>query len=325
MEIIKKKITKDKLYNNEKISKDVCFFDIETTGFNRTKDIIYLVGVLYFDEEEDSWVLSQYFANELKDEPKILIESSKLLMSFKTIINYNGNTFDIPFVNHKLKHFKLPFYIDKEKSLDIYSVIRKNKDLLDIENLKLKTVERYLNIYREDIYSGKDCIDFYKDYILNGDLELKNRLLAHNYDDLYFLIDIIDILDIIREKKSFTIRKDNRIIEFLISDTSESKDSLIFEGNVEGLRQKLIYYDTSFNLLIEDTNKFKIIIYTNKGLITTDETCTFIDKTDFNISKDIKSRHGYKLPKDIFLLKVGSKYLLEDILELLKNIIEDII
>lgn len=325
MEIIKKRIDKNKLYNNKNITKDVCFFDIETTGFNRNRDIIYLVGILYFDKKEDTWILSQYFANELKDEPQVLIESSKLLMSFKTIINYNGNTFDIPFINHKLKYFKLPFYIDKEKSLDLYSIIRKNKDLLKIDNLKLKTVEEYLGIFREDIYSGKDCIDFYKDYILHGDLELKNRLLSHNYDDLYFLIDIIDIINIIRKKKSFKVNKNDEMIEFVISDIKESKDSFIFEGDIEGLREKLIYYDASFNLLIEDTNKFKLILYVTRGLVTPDETCTFIDKRDFNISKDISVTHGYALPKNIFLLKIESEYLLEDILELLKEIIENLI
>lgn len=325
MEIIKNRIDKSKLYNNKSISKDVCFFDIETTGFNRTSDIIYLVGILYFDKEEDTWILAQYFANELKDEPKVLIESSKLLMNFNTIINYNGNSFDIPFINHKLKLFSLPFYIDKEKSLDLYSIIRKNKHLLEVDNLKLKTVEKYLGIYREDIYTGKDCIDFYKDYILHRDLKLRNRLLAHNYDDLYFLIDIIDILSIIRKKKSFKITKNDRIIDFLISDIKESNDSLIFEGTIKGLRQKFIYYDTSFNLLIEDTNKFKIIIYVNKGLITPNETCIFIYKTDFDLSEDIQANHGYELPKNIFLLKIKSRYLLEDILSLLKKIIENII
>ena len=103
METIKNKIHRDKLNKNINICRDTCFFDIETTGFSRKKDIVYLIGILYFDKEEDSWVIAQYFANNLKDELKVIEEASQFLMSFHRIVNYNGNTFDIPFINSKLK------------------------------------------------------------------------------------------------------------------------------------------------------------------------------------------------------------------------------
>ena len=325
MEIIKNILDRKDLQGNKVISKDLCFFDIETTGFNRESDIIYLIGILYFDKKENTWLVSQYFANELKDEPKLLAEAAKLLMDFKTIINYNGNTFDIPFVNHKLKSYSLPFFIDKEKSLDLYAIIRKNKDLLQMDNLRLKTVEKYLGIYREDIYSGKDCIDFYKNYILSGNLTLKSRLLKHNYEDLYFLIDIMDVLDVIRKKKSFEIKKDGKRVDFLVSDISDSKDSLVFKGHIKGLKEKFIYYDTNFNVFIEEDKRFEIVIYTQKALVTPNENCIFIDKVDFNLSKDLKTTHNYLIPQNLFLLKIESKYLLEDILGLLREILKTII
>lgn len=325
MEIIKNKLNRKILQENKKISKDLCFFDIETTGFNRNNDIIYLIGILYFDREEDSWLISQYFANELKDEPQLLEEASKFLMSFKTIINYNGNTFDIPFINHKLKSYGLPFFIDKEKSLDLYAIIRKNKNLLQMDNLRLKTVEKYLGIYREDIYSGKDCIDFYKDYILSGDSTLKNRILKHNYEDLYFLIDIMDILDIIRKKRSFEIERNGEKAEFFVSHIRDHKDNLIFVGQAKGLKGRFTHYDTNFNVFIKEDNNFEIVLYTQKGLVTPDENCIFIDKTDFNLSKDLKITHDYLIPQNLFLLKIESKYLLEDALELLREIIKTII
>lgn len=325
MEIIKSYIDRSKLDENKNISKDMCFFDIETTGFNRRSDIIYLVGMLYFDSEENSWILAQYFANDLADEPILLMEATKKLLSFDTIINYNGNSFDIPFINHKLSEYRIPLQVDKNRSLDLYSLIRKNKNLLEIENLKLKTVEKFLGIYREDIYSGKDCIDFYKDYILTGDGELKERLLKHNYDDLYYLIDIIDILEIIKRKKSFIVNKSSKPIEFLLSDIKQSKNSLIFQGDIEGLKEKFIHYDTNFDLLIEDTSRFKLTIHASKGLVRPEETCLFIDKNDFNVSNDIKVSHRYKIPENIFLLKIESNYLHDDILNFLRELVQNII
>lgn len=325
MEIIRSYIDRSKLDSNKNITKGMCFFDIETTGFSRSNDIIYLVGILYFDYKEDSWVLDQYFANDLKDEPLLIMEATKLLMSFQTIINYNGNSFDIPFMNHKLATYKIPLELDKSKSLDLYSLLRKNKSLLDVENLKLKTIEKYLGIYREDIYSGKDCIEFYKDYILTGARELKDRLLKHNYDDLYYLIDIIDVLDIIKAKKSFTINKDDVDIEFLLSNIKETKNNLVFKGDIKGLKEKVIYYGTSFDLLIEDTDEFKLTIHTSMGLVAPETTCIFINKTDFDISNPINVSHNYRLPQHIFLLKIQSQYLHEDILSLLQEIVSSII
>lgn len=325
MEIIKNRLNRNDLQENKNISKDLCFFDIETTGFNRNSDIIYLIGILYFDREEDSWLIAQYFANELKDEVELLAEASKLIMSFKTIVNYNGNAFDIPFINSKLKSYSLPFFIDKEKSLDLYATIRKNKDLLEMDNLRLKTVEEYLGIYREDIYSGKDCIDFYKNYILYGDLTLKERLLKHNYEDLYFLIDIMDVLDIIRKKRSFEIERDGAKAEFFISHIRDHKDNLIFQGQTKNLKGSFTHYDTSFNVFIEENSNFEIVLYTQKALVNPDENCIFIDKKDFNLSKDLKTTHAYLIPQDLFLLKIGPKYLLEDALDLLREIIKTII
>nr|WP_300006108.1 ribonuclease H-like domain-containing protein [Tissierella sp.] len=325
MEIIKSYIDRKKLDGNKNITKDMCFFDIETTGFNRKSDIVYLVGILYFDRTKDSWILDQYFANELNDEPILIMESAKFLMGFETIINYNGNSFDIPFINSKLDFYKIPLQLDKSKSLDLYSILRKNKNLLEVENLKLKTVEKYLGIYREDMYSGKDCIDFYTDYILTGDEELKDRLLKHNYDDLYYLIDIIDVLDIVKSKKSFTIPKKDGDIEFLISNIKETKNTLVFKGEIQGLKEKFIYYDSSFDLFIDNMDEFKLTIQTSKGLVAPNTTCTFINKTDFNLSNLIKASHNYRLPANIFLLKIQTQYLHEDMLSFLKEVIENII
>lgn len=325
MEIIKNKISKENLYRNKNLPIDSCFLDIETTGFSRNNDIIYLIGILYFDINEKAWVLAQYFSNDLKDEPKMLDEASKFLMNFTSIINYNGNAFDIPFINHKLKKYKIEPLINKDKSLDLYSIIRKNKNLLNLDNLKLKTVEKFLGIHRDDIYSGKDCIEFYKDYILTGDKELKQRLLKHNFDDLYFLVDIIGVLDIIKNKMSFTLERVDRRLEFTISNIKETKDSMTFEGSIIGLEEKIIHYHTNYNVLIQDTNTFNIVLYTNKGMVSPNEKGVFIKRTDLNISKHISSQHRYDLGPDILLLKVESTYLLDEILTLLKEIINNIL
>src|SRR5699024_11900087 len=101
MEIVKEKFNYNLLNNHELLEKNVCFFDIETTGFNRNKEIIYLIGILYYDKKDKNWNIIQLFADELKDEIEVLEKAYRILSTFDLIINYNGNTFDIPFMNHK--------------------------------------------------------------------------------------------------------------------------------------------------------------------------------------------------------------------------------
>ena len=148
MEIISSKIS-HKL-NLIKYIKDPnsCFLDIETTGLDRNKRMIYLIGVLYYDLKAQTWILKQYFANEIEKEKKLLNVFIKEISSFGKIITYNGDNFDIPFINHRLKLNNINDSINGNKSFDLYTIIRKNRDYLNLKNLKLKTVEKSLSFYR---------------------------------------------------------------------------------------------------------------------------------------------------------------------------------
>ena len=75
-----------------------CFIDIETTGLSRSKNMIYLIGLLYFDFTQNAWVLNQYFANNMDKEGALLKEFISNISKFDHIITYNGNSFDLPFI-----------------------------------------------------------------------------------------------------------------------------------------------------------------------------------------------------------------------------------
>ena len=323
MEIIKEKFNYNLLNSHEFLEKNVCFFDIETTGFNRNKEIIYLIGILYYDKKDKNWNIIQLFADELKDEIEVLEKAYRILSTFDLIINYNGNTFDIPFMNHKFKLFDLNYYISKDKSFDIYSIIRKNKHLLNIKDLKLKTVEKYLDINRDDIYTGKDCITFYRNYLLNKDNSLKNKILQHNYDDLYYLPQVLKILDIIKKKKSFEISIDNSKIVFLVDNINISNDFLTIKGTTEDINsRKILYYGNNYNIMMDESGIFEIDLEVNKGLITSEETCLFIYKEDYPIISSCKDKSNYKIPNNIILISVEDKYITSNIKMILELLVE---
>ncbi|MBO5778243.1 MAG: ribonuclease H-like domain-containing protein [Clostridia bacterium] len=70
----------------------VVFIDIETTGFSRLYDSIYLIGLVYL--EEGHFVAKQYLAGSLADEVQVLEKALDQLQNFKIFVTYNGDMFD---------------------------------------------------------------------------------------------------------------------------------------------------------------------------------------------------------------------------------------
>lgn len=184
---------------------DILFLDIETTGFSPKTDYIYLIGSCYY--ENSTYHIKQWFSEDLSDEVKIIDAFFKFIKNFKAIIHYNGNSFDIPFLQKKSDFYKLNHNFNDLESIDIYREILQVKNLLNLPNYKLKTIESFLNINRKDEYSGGELIEVYQSYLgLKKIDDLRNvtneetkqilyKLLLHNEDDLRGLLDILPILN----------------------------------------------------------------------------------------------------------------------------------
>ncbi|WP_058485216.1 ribonuclease H-like domain-containing protein [Defluviitalea phaphyphila] len=188
---------------------DFLFFDIETTGFSPINSHLYLIGCIYF--KNDNWIFNQFFAENPSEEEDVLREFFKLTKSFKYIVHFNGDTFDIPYLEKKSNLLSIENTLNKLKSIDILKDIRPFKKILGLENCKLKTVEKYLNINRKDIYNGGELIEQYYNYCKTFNKNLKDNLLLHNEEDLYGLMEILRIYDIITFIKNIT--KPNYIID----------------------------------------------------------------------------------------------------------------
>ena len=100
--------------------------------------------------------------------------------------------FDLPFLKKCAAAYGLNTdVLDNIRSFDLYRHLRPVKTLLQLENLKLATLESYLNISRLDQATGKEMIAVYHDYLETGDKRLYQVLLLHNEDDLKALPQII--------------------------------------------------------------------------------------------------------------------------------------
>lgn len=85
-----------------KISKKSFYFDIETTGLNSKYDSIILICAAFYYSDNEI-LIRQYFAEDIKDEKSIILYFLEDIASMKRCINFNGNTFDLPFLKKKNK------------------------------------------------------------------------------------------------------------------------------------------------------------------------------------------------------------------------------
>lgn len=183
----------EKKYHLDKI----LFFDIETTGFSPENTWLYLIGCVYYSK--GCWNLTQLFAENFSDESLLLRTFSELVSGYDVLIHYNGNGFDIPYLNKKCKKLHIPAFLENIESLDIYKKILPYKKLFKLENLKQKSIESFLGTARHDLYSGGELISVYLNYLnpendgFKDDKALK-LLLLHNEDDLKGLLAISAIL-----------------------------------------------------------------------------------------------------------------------------------
>ena len=168
------------------------FFDIETTGFSADTALVYLIGCVWY--QEGSWNLAQWFADSKEAEKEILAAFFSWAGKFSTLVHFNGDTFDIPFLEKRCARLKLPYSLNGLNSVDIYRKIRPLKKLLGLCSLKQKAVEAFLGVDRKDVCSGGELIEVYNEYLHTHDEGLLKLLLLHNEDDLKGMPSILPIL-----------------------------------------------------------------------------------------------------------------------------------
>jgi len=166
--------------------------DIETTGLSPLYTEAILVGIIYY--EDSNWKITQIFCDKRQEEKELLVELQTYIKETHMLITYNGHAFDIPYLNKRYKHHQLDYQININMNFDLYRVIRSSKKALNLPNYKLKTIEEYLGIYRQDEISGKESVELYNRYEQSPSQELRDIILLHNYDDILYMIPTLKIL-----------------------------------------------------------------------------------------------------------------------------------
>jgi uncharacterized protein YprB with RNaseH-like and TPR domain len=240
-------------------------FDIETTGLSAKYCKVILIGILY--NLNNKTIIKQYFAECEEEEKDLLLNFIHDIKNFDYHITFNGITFDIPFLNSRFRCNKIDFFIDATNDIDILRIVKPFKEKLSLPDCKLKTIEKYMGIQREDTISGKESIELYKNFILSKDSSLKEKILLHNYEDIYYLGEIYKIKNIIDKKLDYIdININNLNYKVLLSKYKVTKSVLHLTFTAQtNFELPLNIFKDSYTISTNQ-NILMLCINLNKGL-----------------------------------------------------------
>ena len=171
---------------------EMLLFDIETTGLRKETTQVYLIGCVYY--EAGTWYVRQWLTENVSDERLVLEDFLQFSSSYRLLLHFNGDSFDIPYLQYKAQFYQTETDLSGMDSFDIYQHARKARKLLGLKSMSQRSLEEYLGIFREDQLNGGLLIPVYYDYEKTGASESEHLLLLHNYDDLQGMIRILPVL-----------------------------------------------------------------------------------------------------------------------------------
>ncbi|MEE1008852.1 MAG: ribonuclease H-like domain-containing protein [Agathobacter sp.] len=314
MKIIHKN-TKEKacnFINQINIPDNSIFIDIETTGFSAKYSYIYLIGTAHI--ENDNIITNQFFAPTPANEPDILKAFISAIADFDTIITFNGQMFDIPFIESKCQDYNINCPLKEHPQIDIFKEIHPIKTLLNLENYKQQNLETFLNIYRKDSLSGKELIDCYKEYIKKPTEDARNLLFLHNYEDIIHLPSLYSLLNYSEFLNTSQEISDYCINEYKAINNTTCKELIIELKNNIFIPKEITYrFDNIYLLLNPSKSTLRIPIYNGvlKHFYSNYKDYYYLPDEDMAIHKSIatyvdKDHRKKCTAKNCFTKKDGS-------------------
>lgn len=299
-------ISKKIKINGENLNSSDLVLDIETTGLDFKIDKLVLLGLV--KRYQNKTYIYQYFAEDDSEEVELLKIFSREIED-KRLITFNGDTFDIPFLNSRLIANKLmPVFPDI--SLDIYKIIKKNSKFFSYESMKLMDIEKLIGIQRSDPSRYKSISKLTEDTIKRDN---PYPILKHNQNDLIATEALAKIEEFYLEKLSTK----SKIGKFWINRANINKDIGNFEFISEKNLKDLYVAENNYQAIIKD-NIIKLNIHVLYGRFD-NETNGYVSINTFNI----KNKTDININNNLLIIKENSTYNYKNLLNLCKKIIEN--
>ncbi|MCD8398295.1 MAG: ribonuclease H-like domain-containing protein [Lachnospiraceae bacterium] len=187
------------------------FFDIETTGLSADRSFVFLIGCICC--EEGKWNRHQFCIRLVQEESLLLSSFFEITKKARFLVHFNGNTFDIPFIEKRAAANGLCSCFDGLLSIDLYQHFRPLRKILNLPHMNQSFLEKYIGWEREDTLSGKEVVSLFWNYASSPETAIEKTLspaapdindtsteqtaelllLRHNRDDLLGMLQILKL------------------------------------------------------------------------------------------------------------------------------------
>jgi len=237
------------------------FIDTETTGLSGgTGTYAFLIGIGRFIKNK--FQITQLLMQDPIEEPAQLAALEKILTSCKTIVTFNGKSFDIPLLKTRYKYNRWPHPFTDYPHIDLLHLSRKlwrdripSRTLINLELQILEIVRT-----EEDI-PGWMIPHIYFDFITTGDATQLNRIIYHNKMDITSLAALFaHIAEILNNPLSYNPNSGIDLISVgkLFEELGDNKTaSRLYKLGLEKLAHNS--EDQQTNKYLEATNRLAMI------------------------------------------------------------------
>ena len=311
-------------------NRNVCIFDIETTGLNRNKDKVILIGYLFFDNKKP--VIKQLFAEKQDEELNILQRFNQEINDFDLLITFNGKNFDIPFLQARFDKHTIDHSLQLIDHIDIFKHLKIYSDMLNLEDYKLKSIEKFLRINRKDTISGKDSVLLYNEYTKCNDEELLNKIMLHNYEDIYHLGKILNIYNHIPVHKNefATINIDKNFndefidLKYFVIDIALKDRTLVLRGKSRILNHivEQVHHHMAFSFKwVPKEGIFELCYYLKKFNINDTKYFYAININSLDFLNNNIEIYKDQIVNDNLILSIGNRIKIYSVTQLVNDTI----
>lgn len=172
---------------HNQVAESFAFLDTETSGLaGGTGTFAFLVGAGRF--EGDHFHLAQFFMRDPSEEGALLLALEEFLAPCKTLVSFNGKSFDAPLLNTRfaLAGWKSPL-VDMQHVDLLHLARRLWRDRLPSRTLGNLEVQILGTSRTEEEVPGWMIPQIYFDYLRSGDAREMKNVFYHNANDVVSL------------------------------------------------------------------------------------------------------------------------------------------
>ncbi len=162
------------------------FLDIETTGLLGAGTIAFLVG--FGAWTPSGFQLTQFLLGRDDDEESMLASVADIMAQYKTLVTFNGKSFDVPVLESRSVILGLPPLPAPDVHLDLYHLVR-NMGRRGTYGMGLKdSCRRFLTVTRKQDIPGHLIPALYFVYCHEEDISILDPVIEHNRMDILDMV-----------------------------------------------------------------------------------------------------------------------------------------